>query len=292
MRRIDCLVCGEDSHTVLDNEGRHGLKITNVSCNGCGFVFANPQLDEEENKAFYELLYRAFFHGADESLDINSYIQNQLLKGEKIYSNLEKYDILRNKNIKIFDIGCSAGGILRFFKEKGFQNIYGIEPHKKLAKYAVNDLGLNVKQGFIDDLEIEKYDLIIMRDVLEHLLDPNKGLRRIRKLCHRDTILYIDTNNLWVPLHAWKKYNYHFHFAHPYTFSIISLTNILNKNGFSFQLIDGGRNIIGVAKKSNSLNKHNIQKEDARSIQKFIKKHNLVYPIIRLKRKIRKNIPI
>ena len=34
MRRIDCLVCGEDSHTILDNEGRHGLKITNVSCNG------------------------------------------------------------------------------------------------------------------------------------------------------------------------------------------------------------------------------------------------------------------
>lgn len=292
MRRIDCLVCGEDSHTILDNEGRHGLKITNVSCNGCGFVFTNPQLDEDENKAFYELLYRAFFHGADESININNYIQNQLLKGEKIYSNLKKYEFWENKNIKIFDIGCSAGGILKFFKEKGFKNIFGIEPHKELVKYAVNDLGLDVKQGFIEDLEIEQYDLIIMRDVLEHLLDPNKGLKRIRKLCHKDTILYIDTNNFWVPLHAWEKYNYHFHFAHPYTFSIISLSNILNKNGFSFELIDGGRNIIGVAKINDGLDKGIMQREDVINIQKFIKKHNLIYPINRLRRRIRKKIPI
>mgnify|MGYP001177361186 CR=1 FL=1 len=292
MRTIDCLICGESSHTVIDNEGRNGLKITNVSCNGCGFVFTNPQLDEDENKAFYELLYRAFFHGSDDSKDISSYIKNQLIKGEKIYKNLENYGLWKNKDLKIFDIGCSAGGILKFFKERGFQNLHGIEPHKKLSKYAQTELRLNVKQGFIEDIEIDKYDLIIMRDVLEHLLDPNKGLKIVKELCHKDTVLYIDTNNLWVPLHAWKKYNYHFHYAHPYTFSVISLSNLLNKNGFSFQLIDGGRNIIGIAKVSDENNKYTLQKEAAENIRKFIKKHDLIYPIIKIRRKIRKKIPL
>ena len=147
-----------------------------------------------------------------------------------IFSNKS---ILRIFQLEIFKKIKINGDIIEFGAsekvEKNFCN-----NQLKNCKITYSNINPSNKEFLNIDLQKEiyldnKYDYIVIFNVLEHLLDPNKGLKIVKELCHKDTVLYIDTNNLWVPLHAWKKYNYHFHYAHPYTFSVISLSNLLNK---------------------------------------------------------------
>ena len=51
----------------------------------------------------------------------------------------------------VCEIGCGYGNNLLFFKNIG-KEVYGIEPSKTSVKIAI-DNQINVKQGFVNDLE-------------------------------------------------------------------------------------------------------------------------------------------
>jgi 2-polyprenyl-3-methyl-5-hydroxy-6-metoxy-1,4-benzoquinol methylase len=283
MKRINCVICGDSNHVTLSNKGRWGLKITTVSCSSCGLVFTNPQLDAEENKAFYEVLHKILYHGSDAPLD--EYVETQSLKAKKIHKNL-KSRIGDQTDKSILEIGCSAGGMLDYFRRQGFQKVYGLEPSVSHVKYAQEALGLNVEQGFIENFEPGmQFDIVILRDVLEHVLDPNLALQKIHEIVHDDTIIYIDTNNVWNPLKTLEKYDYHFHYAHPYTFSAISLSNLMEKNDFDCEIADDGRNMIAFCKRNHGKSKNmQLQTENPQSVIKFIKKHDRTLPLRRMRR--------
>lgn len=88
-------------------------------------------------------------------------------------------------NSKILDIGCSSGNLGAALKQnkKGLY-IVGIdmdEPDVKLASKNLDEAYVhNVEQ---DNLEkLGTFDVIIMADVIEHLLDPVSALKKIKKL--------------------------------------------------------------------------------------------------------------
>ena len=82
------------------------------------------------------------------------------------------------KNLKILEIGCAEAGTLELLKQEGHQ-VTGVELDQSRIDTALkNNPGLDIRQGDISSLYIvdelaETYDLIIMREVIEHI--PNKG---------------------------------------------------------------------------------------------------------------------
>lgn len=87
------------------------------------------------------------------------------------------------------DIGCAGGMLGRDLLTKGVVGACdGIEPFSAAAVAAQTVLG-RVWQGsleeVVDEVPWEKYDLVIMADVLEHLVDPWSALKRL----HEDTAL-------------------------------------------------------------------------------------------------------
>ncbi len=86
-----------------------------------------------------------------------------------------------NKNIKILDIGSWTGAISNFIYQNGYQNITCIDISEKVV-----DLGKNQFPYFnwicadIEDyINSEKYDVILMCEVLEHVIDPKKVIAKV-----------------------------------------------------------------------------------------------------------------
>ncbi len=78
---------------------------------------------------------------------------------------------------RLLDVGCGAGGLLRFLVESGWQGT-GVEPSADAAERARTH-GLDVIASTLSEsgLPIESFDVISYINVLEHLSDPARELR-------------------------------------------------------------------------------------------------------------------
>jgi len=128
---------------------------------------------------------------------------------------IEKY--FKNKNdLKILEIGCGSGGNFNYLKDWG--EIYAIEPDKfafsvakkkGLTKLIIND--------YFDKkyFQKNKFDLILLADVLEHIKDDKKILSEIKGLLSRNGIVLITVpakKNLWsehdIANHHFRRYEF------------------------------------------------------------------------------------
>ena len=85
----------------------------------------------------------------------------------------------------ILDIGCSTGTLGKQIKEKFDIKVTGIELSKKMAKVALSNLDEviigDVEKNVMDKLGENKFDCIILGDIIEHLKDPWHFIKE----CHR-----------------------------------------------------------------------------------------------------------
>lgn len=126
-------------------------------------------------------------------------------------SNNEKYDenyfktfylnkLPNDKNCLILDIGCGNGKYLNILKKNGYQKLYGIDISSEQIELAKKSNLTNVE--CIDAIDFlknvkEKYDVILLIDVLEHLdLNPSIELiNLIYKALKKDGKLFIQVPN-------------------------------------------------------------------------------------------------
>ena len=97
----------------------------------------------------------------------------------------------------------------------------GYEPSEFLSNFSKTK-GINIINGFINDIKGE-YDLVIMRHVFEHLLNPVHELKKLRK--HIKKYLFIEVPGCVNSIPSIQN-------AHNYYFSLNTLNYILNKCGF------------------------------------------------------------
>lgn len=133
----------------------------------------------------------------------------------------------------ILDYGCGSGELsiaLSFiFKDK---NIFTSDVFKIDKKFIPK-----VKKHYLinrGDLENKKFDVILMRHVLEHIFDLNNFITKIKKnFKNKNSLLILEVPNmdsLWrkIMKRRWPGYFYPFHY---FVFSSIFLRNFLSKNG-------------------------------------------------------------
>ena len=130
---------------------------------------------------------------------------NHLLKSEDAYGNKKRFDFLsdyirKNKKIKnVLEIGCGTGNGLLFPLALSFKNISfkGEDQDEKSINYA-NNLNLYRNLYFqLSSIEIDlkKYDLIIISEVLEHVFDPQDLIITIKKRLSKNGIIFITVPN-------------------------------------------------------------------------------------------------
>ena len=93
---------------------------------------------------------------------------------------------------RVLEIGCAEAGVLKAFLDHGCTGT-GIEMNKRRAELATGFLEAEIAEGKVEiitsniydiDPEVEtlhKYDLIILKDVIEHIFDQEKFMRHLQK---------------------------------------------------------------------------------------------------------------
>lgn len=101
---------------------------------------------------------------------------------------------------RALDIGCAAGRLGGQLQAAGIISFCdGIEPHPAAASTAASQLQRVWNRDFVDALsEVtwEDYDLFILADVLEHLLDPWRSLRDLHDRVRPGARLMVSVPNI------------------------------------------------------------------------------------------------
>lgn len=169
-----------------------------ISKNSLGYYeVINKPSEEELNKYYSEVLYQTP-ETQTSSYSIN-YSEEELIyienKSKKIY------DIVKSINSKsLLDVGCGEGYVSRFFLDVNYK-IKSLD----YSEYAVKTHNPSVEPYFIKgdvfknlDCIIEnkeKYGIIILNNVIEHVLDPKNVIEKIHNILEKDGILVITAPN-------------------------------------------------------------------------------------------------
>ena len=158
-----------------------------VSCYNCGFIFNNTKWTQRDYDKYYSETSKYsnnFTLGAGGLSDLD------LKRYNDIIGRIEKFI---NKESSILDIGCAKGGLLRTFKDRGYNNLYGIESSEDAINY-LKTFGIDGKclSLFNANNINKKFDVIILTQVLEHIFDLKIMKSILKKLLNKDGILYVD----------------------------------------------------------------------------------------------------
>jgi len=231
MNRL-CPICSSSRKEALFEQKFYDNSLTLMNgysvvvCSDCGFCFADEIPPQEAFNLYYEQMSKYEYDCYD-----NHPSTDQMTHYAKIVRFIEPN--LKNKDASILDLGCSTGGLLSIFKERGFYNLLGIDPSPVCAQSVQRLFGIDARVSNFSDLTPEKkYDLVILSEVLEHIVDLKAILAKIRSLLSDEGFLFIEVpdSGRWetqisAPFQQ-------FSVEHVNYFSRDSLDHLLLKNGF------------------------------------------------------------
>ena len=192
-----CPICrAPDSETVhtlacgnLDDSRLYPTIRINI-CRRCGHTFneLSPQ-DLDGLNHYYSYEYApANLHAPDKKADVPG--SNSKLTAER-YSQL--YRALSqhvHKQQEILDVGCALGGFLDYLQQRGFTRLAGVDMAEVYVEQARVKNQYRVKLGNAESLPYrdQEFDVLVMEQVLEHLINPVKAFQEARRVLKKGGI--------------------------------------------------------------------------------------------------------
>jgi len=149
-----------------------------VTCNACKFVFTNPRPKQDEIGRYYQVENYISHTGTQTGL------VNKLYHFARKFTLKQKLKLVNSLSKKgsLLDIGCGTGNFLQVVKNDDWK-VTGVEPDPAARKLAIETCGENIhEEAFLNQENINKYDIITMWHVLEHVHELDKRLQQLKKL--------------------------------------------------------------------------------------------------------------
>lgn len=181
-RRQKCYLCSGTEFNKKQGRVRDRSDLEIFECASCGLVFLSS-FDHIKN-GFYE---NSKMHG-EEMLNIQTWLKETAWDDERRF----QYFKSALPNRRLLDFGCGAGGFLLKTRELA-ATAHGVEPEARLNNHYQSH-GLTV---FHDMSEIPKdirqrYDIITMFHVLEHIPDPKSILGKLSEMLADDGQIIVE----------------------------------------------------------------------------------------------------
>jgi len=164
-------------------------KLFNLfKCDNCETIFIHPKPSQKELKKYYPENYISK-HSKKDSRNamIDLLYRTYFTKKGKWYFKILFFPIknlLRTlpKKGKILDVGCGNGKFLNYCKNYGLE-VYGIDPFidKDIPELNIKKIDL-LKADFPDEF----FDYITLNNVIEHVPEPEKIIRKCKKMLKHD----------------------------------------------------------------------------------------------------------
>lgn len=206
---MECIACNSEVSFLGKNESANIYR-----CSTCGLGITENTFFEAHDNYHRDAVY-------DKEREL---FQNIFAKRLAIISKLKKHG-------KVLEIGSSVGILLSLLKNKGWK-VEGIEPSEEARAIAVKS-GIPTYSSTFEKVNLgkEKYDVVILNHVLEHMDDPIKVLKKVQVILRKDGIVLIDVPNFGSLSAGVRKerWRYILPQEHKFHFTKNSLASILNK---------------------------------------------------------------
>lgn len=221
-----CPLCGGRQSSLFDQRTFRKQSVTNRLCAHCGMVFQSPRMTDAELSAFYQAEYRQLYQG-----DAGPNAKDLAIQRGRAQVLVEFAHAVIQPGIRHLDIGCSSGLLLHDFAQAYTTIPTGIEPGDAYRSYA-QAAGLTVYPS-LDALlsdKTERFGLISMAHVLEHIAEPVAYLRALREqILQPDGWLLLEVPNLYA--------HDSFEVAHLLAFSPHTLAQTVRQAGYKVHFI-------------------------------------------------------
>lgn len=178
-----------------------------------------------------------------------------------VYSGRKEFELIRfiKPNQKVLDVGCADGALGEKIKKEFGNFVVGIEVSKKMGAEAKKKLD-EVIIGDIEEinlnLERNSFDTIVLADVLEHVTQSEKVLQKIKPFLKSDGTLLVSVPNVANIFVRLKLLLGGFEYqesgimdeTHLRWFTLKSLKEMTERNGFEVRRVEGIRNTLALTK--------------------------------------------
>lgn len=196
-----------------------------VRCVECGLVYTCPRPSPEESRARYQTSY------------VDRHQDQELVQQRRVMYRAERRAILRQMSGgRFLDVGCGTGEFLALMSDR-FE-VYGLDVCADYIEYGRRQLGLkNLAVGELHDVGFADnyFDVVQMRGVLQHLVDPLGTAREALRVTRPGGLLVVSATPNIASLCA-RLYREHFRLLAPdymlYNFSPTTLRRLLEKAGW------------------------------------------------------------
>lgn len=218
---ICCSVCGNTQKEKYSIKYRKE-NFSVVTCNVCTFHFIPPYYRKKVDYTQYK--------NADVTAAVkagNNWVKIQRHKLR--FKFIQKYI----RSGRLFDLGAGWGHFMLAGKELGY-DVHGVEISEQPYLYCVNELKLPVEHiDFFEMDESNKFDIVTMWDVLEHIDKANDFLAKCAKLIKPNGYLFLQVpqiDSYFSKKHkdSWKMMG----LDHVNYFGKETIKKILARNGF------------------------------------------------------------
>lgn len=229
MNKRRCPICGSEEKRLLD-------VIHLVNFDDYSGIFDNQQI------VLCKQCGGVYHEGVDISL-LNTYYgsytgdgQIKPMSSDELILNNNMADFVEHfikapKTAEMLDVGCGYGWVMELLEERGYTNVHGIDTDVLLMK-KLKKSGLAVEIGSIysDKLYCNRFDVILLKMVLEHLDNPREAIENLRGWLKEDGILVIEVPDcsLYDCTAFYKGYFQSVNMEHINNFSAITLMNLMN----------------------------------------------------------------
>lgn len=178
-------------------------------------------------------------------------IEEMYINKNENYFSLERQifkNAVKGSNLKILDIGCGTGILGAFFKKNQNCKVSGVEINESAYNEALLNIDEVIKGNFeLIELPFEKssFDVVIMGDVLEHLINTINSINKLLIYLKDDGRILITVPNIrhWKIVlkllfcDSWKyESSGILDYTHMRFFTKKSLTNLFKDNGINVHL--------------------------------------------------------
>lgn len=230
MRYVTCNLCGADDYQVVFPKG-HAQIHQIVRCKRCELMYANPQ-ESIDCEAFEEYDQKV----KEDEEGFRQYFEKQHVQLPDNLRVLEVLNDLFPNRGKLLEIGSYLGIFLDKIRSAGWDTT-GLEPFSTVAEYARKTYKLNIIQKLLTQAAFPDgtFDSVIMLHVIEHLPDPAEYVREARRVLKKGGVLVVETprfDSLMFKVLGRRERSLSNCDGHIYFFTVPSLTQLLEKNGF------------------------------------------------------------
>jgi SAM-dependent methyltransferase len=192
-RVTTCNLCGGSTFVTLTHRDRYHYPAEAAGCRRCGLVFLSPMMTADAYGQFYAGTYRPLvsaFHGR--LIDATTIQEEQRQYAAERMAFVEPF-LAGMRSGALLDIGGSTGVVAHAFAHRFGLKATVIDPSPLEAAQAER-LGIETITGLIEstDLGARQFDVVIICQTVDHLLDVAGTLRRVHRLLRPGGRLFID----------------------------------------------------------------------------------------------------